>query len=146
MRARISRRRRRRCRARDHTRSSSPSKGGGSGCKGGVRSAYRNDIHIHTHHIYIYVLCIYAHTRARARARDIHIKAVNVRGWTLTVGDGGGEEDEYYSRKLFAFSDAIYPVRACVCRVLRYAHTHTHTGRTVVVRARAHTQFFSPPF
>lgn len=35
----------------------------------------------------------------------------------MTVGDDGGrgEEDEYYSRKLFAFSDAIYPVCVCVC-------------------------------
>lgn len=69
----------------------------------------------------------------------------------MTVGDDGGrgEEDEYYSRKLFAFSDAIYPVCVCVCRVLRYAHTHTlththpHTpdGPSYV---RAHTHNSSP--
>lgn len=51
---------------------------------------------------------IYTHTRCTYKGRE--------RGWTLTVGDGGGGggvEDEYYSRKLFAFSDAIYP-RLCV--------------------------------
>jgi len=104
--------------------------------------------------MYIYrIYIIYIHTYTYAVYIYIHIKALS--GWcddggVCAVGDGGGLGDEYYSRKLFAFSDAIYPpecMRVCVgfSDMHTHIHSHTYTHRRPDVRARAHTHSHASP-